>query len=453
MKKQKEHSRLFMAVVLTLMCLVYATCMMPADSYAKTITVKKGSVKVTLEGTITGNVSKGYYLKMTENVSVKVSGKKYKCKKFKINATKAKLKSLKKFNNKKVKINATLVAKKKNITLSKVKKITLVEEKVQKLNGTVKASFSDATVANAINCELKYSDDYFSGNASALSDDIQGNIAKLSIVASATMYNQEFATAFMEKELKFSNVKYVTHEASAADPDHSNYMIGYKNIDDYTLVSVWVRGSVGGMNPISPDWTSNFNIGEGAVHAGFSKAEEELSNEVTAYITELKNGKLAKDNIKFWITGHSRGGAIANLFGARMTQAYGKEKVYADTFASPYVSRVAVSEGFENIINYVNPGDVVAALPPAVLQYKRFGKDYAFTDKYAEMSQIYMAKTGMPFVGNYTKDVVDVINASIKSPTDIVTYFAGISNTPEYLKIAQAHAPSLYMSWLEAIYQ
>lgn len=220
------------------------------------------------------------------------------------------------------------------------------------------------------------------------------------------------------------------------------------------MVAVWIRGSVGDILKLTPDWVSNFNIGINTKkHKGFGKAEEELNKGITQYLSEMKKKKKTNKKIKFWITGHSRGAAIANLYGSRMTREYGKNSVFAYTFASPYVSTKGnnTKGQYNNIVNYVNPGDIVAAVPPKDMKYKRYGKDYVLKSDYSQMTKIFKSKTGVKFIGNHTKKVVDDFNEHYKKDKNIVAYFKGLPSH-EIEKIKHAHSQTLYLSWIEALY-
>lgn len=138
-----------------------------------------------------------------------------------------------------------------------------------------------------------------------------------------------------------------------------------------TLVFVGVRGSYGF------EWLTNFNLGEGPDHDGYREAEAELARALTAYMGEL-GADPARTRVL--VTGHSRGGAVANLLAARLnelgrtSQALARpEGVFAYTFASPAVSRKAVEGRYGNIFNVVSASDPVPRLPLASWGYGRHG--------------------------------------------------------------------------------
>ena len=76
----------------------------------------------------------------------------------------------------------------------------------------------------------------------------------------------------------------------------------------------------------------------------------------------------------FLVTGHSRGAAVANILGARLTDRFGAESVYAYTFATPRTVR-GDYPSYDNIFNVINPCDMVPMLPLAVWGFERYGID------------------------------------------------------------------------------
>ncbi|UZI33396.1 lipase family protein [Streptomyces sp. VB1] len=103
----------------------------------------------------------------------------------------------------------------------------------------------------------------------------------------------------------------------------------------------------------------------GYVHYGFGEALESIYPEVQAGLAEFRDNEQS-----VWFTGHSLGGALAMLAGARM---YLKEPRLAPdgvyTYGQPRVCdrllAAACNKGFKNrMYRFVNNNDVVPQLPP-----------------------------------------------------------------------------------------
>ena len=78
-----------------------------------------------------------------------------------------------------------------------------------------------------------------------------------------------------------------------------------------TFVFVGVRGSYGF------EWLTNFNLGEGPDHGGYREAEADLARALASYLDDLG---VDPARTRVLVTGHSRGGAVANLLAARLNE-------------------------------------------------------------------------------------------------------------------------------------
>ncbi len=200
---------------------------------------------------------------------------------------------------------------------------------------TVTGKYKDGAFDKNFTFKTEYSNSYFSEDATKTKKDIQGKIAKLSMLAAATAYHENHAKSFMSKQLGFSCVEYNSYEYTLTDNNHVNYVIGFKNTEKYTIVGIWIKGT----GSKTGEWISNFNVGFGNEHKGFKKSEKELYKNVSIYMDKFKSR--FRSDVKFWITGHSRGAAVANLLGTRLSKGgkYSKKNIFTYTFASPYVSK------------------------------------------------------------------------------------------------------------------
>ncbi|MFD5752752.1 lipase family protein [Streptomyces sp. NPDC127033] len=105
--------------------------------------------------------------------------------------------------------------------------------------------------------------------------------------------------------------------------------------------------------------------GTGYVHHGFAEALESIFPEVRAALGELRG-----NNQSVWFTGHSLGGALAMLAGARMHLE--DPKLTADgvyTYGQPRtcdrILATAYNKGFgRRMYRFVNNNDIVPQLPP-----------------------------------------------------------------------------------------
>ena len=350
----------------------------------------------------------------------------------------------------------------------------------------VKVSYKDSAFNKVFTRIAHYSDSYFTVN----SEKVQDKLAKLSMLADTVTNSKSHSRSLMKQcgfECKYQNLK-----ATKNDNDNVSYIVGTKRIKNFTLVAVWVKGTGGDYQ-----WVSNFNLGKGKVHEGFSIAESKLAAGVEKY---LKAHKITGKK-KWWVTGRSRGGAVANLYAKRLTDAYGSKNVYAYTFATPRVSTAAKKGGYKNVKNYLNPGDLMTELPPSKWGYKRYGQDITLSPKAKKaMTKTFKSITGRDYRGYSAKEKRAALKVFLKyvggksvdayyeraggvppvmfcqnglgymlagDPAGYV-YALGIAVTdPKAMallrelaidggvsgKLAHAHCPTSYLSWLDAMYK
>ena len=148
--------------------------------------------------------------------------------------------------------------------------------------------------------------------------------------------------------------------------------------DGSTLIAIAVRG--GGYES---EWAGNFNVtgSKGSVHNGFGIAADSVYQELINYIWQ----KEIIGNVKVWITGYSRAGAVANLVAARLVDGYltddvpgiwmNRYNVFAYTFEAPNntTSAQALGPEYRHIFNIVNPIDMVPKVPQGEWNYKKYG--------------------------------------------------------------------------------
>ena len=142
-----------------------------------------------------------------------------------------------------------------------------------------------------------------------------------------------------------------------------------KTTDGDNLIVVYLRGTGYGS-----EWISNLTVGESGDAEGFAKSAQKVYDRILAYEKEndLKGAKL-------WITGFSRGGAVADLTGKLINEnlsAFGIKEgdLYDYAIATPRAS--AEYCGYTNIHDIIDPDDFIPRLMPEVWGINRAGTDY-----------------------------------------------------------------------------
>lgn len=191
-------------------------------------------------------------------------------------------------------------------------------------------------------------------------------IAKMSAALSAATYHYYTIREVFEN-LGFSNVELCNYNESleldqiSVNKDQVACAFATKKYtienDDkiYTIVAVAIRGT------LEEEWYSNFDIGAGYIHQGFANGEEYVFSEFQEYMKGV-----ATENTKLFITGHSRGAAVADLLASSLNNGYKNEfstpeNMYTYTFATPKSTSRYLQHN--NIFNIVNFNDIVAHVP------------------------------------------------------------------------------------------
>lgn len=165
------------------------------------------------------------------------------------------------------------------------------------------------------------------------------------------------------------------------DYDNIGYSIGSKTISladgsPCTLIMLAIRG-----HNYGAEWGGNFRMGSsGTDHQGFATAANKALDGLSAYLTFLDN---ISPNIKLWVTGYSRGGATANLVAqaapGRIPNLSAND-VYGYCFACPQ-NTTNSNAGQSNIVNIVNPIDLIPRFAMTDWGFGRYGDTYYLPGK------------------------------------------------------------------------
>lgn len=195
------------------------------------------------------------------------------------------------------------------------------------------------------------------------------------------------------KALGFSNfyIHYPSPEFYGIDAETIStigYIIASKTItinnEDVTLIAVSVRGGGYGV-----EWASNVILGDGVGEAkGFCDAANQVEKGIEEYLSIYN---IDTSQSKFWLTGFSRSAATANLTSKRLTDKYGKDRVYSYCFETPkggVLSLINKGSDYSNIHNIISKSDAVIMVGPSEMGFIRYGVDHVIpankvgTDEY-----------------------------------------------------------------------
>ena len=211
-------------------------------------------------------------------------------------------------------------------------------------------SFTNETVSS----KYYYSDSFFSDPSTKRSTEL----TTMSMVLSFSMMGLQ-DTVSAEKllaDIGFSDVR--TDDLDKTPTcDTIGSLIARKKVGDKTIVAVGVRGG-----SYEAEWASNFIGGASGNAEGFDKAANIVTARLKEYISER-----SLENVQLWITGYSRGGAVADLMGVYINEHTDEfpttaDDVFVYTYETP--ACCASSKIYDNIYCIRNRNDVVTYVYP-----------------------------------------------------------------------------------------
>ncbi|SET45417.1 lipase family protein [[Clostridium] polysaccharolyticum] len=250
--------------------------------------------------------------------------------------------------------------------------------------GTVKNGGFD------INSHVDYAMDYraFFGAPSAFNS----QLCKISSIYANMAYGFEYADETSNRTYDFtslmnyqglSDVRKVDLRSIYSDYDVSTFYIGHRTVTYQGITKDIISVSVKGTGSTIDEWTSNFDVGNTAQFSKYAdwtdstnhKGFDVVAVRIQRYIKDYVSNYCSSSNTKaYWVVGHSRGAAVANILGAKLTDA--GSTVYTYTFATPNTTTksAATTSRYTNIFNVVNKDDFVPYLPCTAWGFRRYGR-------------------------------------------------------------------------------
>lgn len=280
----------------------------------------------------------------------------------------------------------------------------------------------------------KYSDSYFLEDATKPIIEMQ-DLAVLSCLGAAATYKPslKYEEKFLEAcGFTTTNEYTFTYESTSKDFNHGRIKIGYKVVPDGKGGNMLIiAGLINGYNEKGYEWISNFELGDGTVsyHKGFFEASNEILdfiNKTTGKIqllNQVKDKNIAKT--KYWLMGHSRGGAITAIVSHRLHHEYGKSQddIYGFGFATPKMIRGQIDLEHEtNIKNILIDEDFVTHVAPENWGYDRYGVDVPLYKNVSERNRIFYLSTGEEYKGFDKTETVLLETAFVDMGKDPYAY-------------------------------
>ena len=218
----------------------------------------------------------------------------------------------------------------------------------------------------------------------------------------------------------------------------ANKQITLNDGKTYTLIACTPRSG-----QYFAEWANNFYLGDGKqsdyMHEGWYNAANKEIEFLQNYVKEFN----ISGHVKLWLSGFSRGGAVANITAALLDNMLDKnEKVFGDnitfTLDDLYAYTTSAPQGanvdsktvkapkdalYNNIWNIINPNDIVPKVAMSSFGFTRFGRDkYIQTSFYSPdkidgyrdvFSKLYYAQD--PEIAEYKADDFEMHGMSIEN--------------------------------------
>lgn len=218
--------------------------------------------------------------------------------------------------------------------------------------------------------------DYYTTNCD--SSEYNPTLANMLAALSAATYDKnKIQAAYESLGFEFNDTKkYGSYDYETEDPWLCGYSISFKDSEynDDIVCLITVRGS-----KLLSDWLGNVDIFTvfDEKHEGFFMPALSILNHINSIIER----EFVSEDVKYVITGHSRGAAVGNLLAVALmeTGTATADDIYNYNFACPDVACQTSLVNYTNIFNLCNTEDIVPFVPgalcdPFVTQGSSWGK-------------------------------------------------------------------------------
>jgi len=293
------------------------------------------------------------------------------------------------------------------------------------------------------------------------------DLAYLSSTLSAAAYNAEdrdynkwanIESALLQCGFNSQNGNMQFYNYDDTQINEVAYTITSKTIsngkEEHLLIAIVIRGTYEGI-----EWVGDFNPGLIETgernHKNFEETKDGVYEIFDYYYHLMKHQKDYGDNVKVYITGHSRGAAIAELLSVEIqkNKLVSKSNVYTYTFATPKTTKMESYSGtYPNIFNIINGYDIIPKLPS---WYYNYGKSMLLPEKSTALfNERFNYITGDKYLSEKIyediKEAYEEFFVKFLKNPNIVIRAAGITMKQLEKQIAFNHTPETYISWLYA---
>lgn len=227
--------------------------------------------------------------------------------------------------------------------------------------------FYDMAIKDNYDATFYYSDAYFARPGTQMDEHLR--TMSLNLALASADKDTEGNLYDILRKTGFDSETVQSDEMDEQTKDTIGTVIANKTTDEgKKLVVVVFNGMRYGA-----EWENNLTVGASGDAEGFSSSASKAFDRLVKYINDndLKGAKL-------WVTGYSRGGAVADMTGKLINEnleelGITQDDLYDYTFATPRGSEKAL--GYANIHDIIDPYDIIPRLMP-----KGWGIDRAGTE-------------------------------------------------------------------------
>lgn len=215
---------------------------------------------------------------------------------------------------------------------------------------------------------FNHDNEYFTNSAKVLNNDLK-ELSYGAALCNVTAKSGEYFYTAMGYE------DYLSEGYDEESLDKVSYSIAHKNIGDYDLVALSIRGQNYGT-----EWANNFVIGKEGNHKGFDECANKIYDILKEYISNHSTS-----NFKLWVNGYSRGAGIANVLASKLLKERNEIEISQDnlfvyTYEAPKALTLENAVAYENVFNFVTEKDFITNLAPSKYELYRCGVDISIDE-------------------------------------------------------------------------
>ena len=258
---------------------------------------------------------------------------------------------------------------------------------------TVKIEGQFESFGKNVSWQYDFSRDYFKSDPNEYNHDLSRLSLGLSLSSFRDKTNPSDQGHYLVDYLEKLGFEQIEADSYHKEPEADSvaYGIARMVLDDATVIALTACGANYG-----PEWANNLTMGNEERSVGFADSSKKVETALYDYL----KAHPAEGDLKLWIAGYSRGGAICNITAADMIDSGIFSDVYAYTFASPRTTRNP--KDYRNIFNILQKNDIVTKIPFADWGYERYGIDLYLVSSEIDMDRVSISDTAEE---NYQKMV------------------------------------------------